>query len=105
MGGNQHVLPVQKMTLPEPRPIGSVFPSSSRSPTRSRQISGTLTPASGHAQRPLDTVNSPLLGGKETITELRYVEYRYYRFVLHPQTGRFIMARYGLKSILLFLPY
>jgi cation-transporting ATPase 13A2 len=89
--GNRHVLPIQKTTLPEPRKPTAVFTSTSRTP---RSADGSLTPANGNGSRArLDAFPSGSFDAKEAVVELRFIEYRYYRFILHPQTGRFVMSR------------
>ncbi|BGP41120.1 hypothetical protein JCM10449v2_005089 [Rhodotorula kratochvilovae] len=104
------ILPLQKLRFPAPIPLSSIFPPSVTLPPAHREdvahpspaaladdagslaggTSGTATPVgTGPAAAPKKKVK---VGGGPTVDELKFVDYRYYRFLLHPD-GHFRMVR------------
>ncbi|KAK4050588.1 hypothetical protein OIV83_003314 [Microbotryomycetes sp. JL201] len=99
------VLPIQTLRFPRPLPLGTVFPPSVRAPpthrdaeTESEQddapevvLSGQTTPngqtgLTNGAGAKLRKVKGPF------VDKVSFVDYRYYRFLLHPE-GDFRMVR------------
>ncbi|GAA6055600.1 hypothetical protein JCM3770_006719 [Rhodotorula araucariae] len=106
------ILPLHTLRFPSPVPLSTIFPPSVTLPPAHREdvanpspaalageddtvsltggTSGTATPVGNGA------VTAPKkkakLGGGPSIDELKYLDYRYYRFLLHPD-GHFRMVR------------
>ncbi|GJN90098.1 hypothetical protein Rhopal_003097-T1 [Rhodotorula paludigena] len=116
----QQILPLQTLRFPTPIPLSTIFPPSVTLPPAHREdvaypkrdpsaegedggsiksltgsngfgsggtTNGTVTPLAGAG-----TKKKVKLGGGPSVSELRFVDYRYYRFLLHPD-GQFRMVR------------
>lgn len=105
--GDFTVLPIQTLELSKPLPTSVVFPPSSRTPPMHRDDPLPPKPAlpawmsslnGAHNSKTASRVGSSAnsIRSKHVgplLSSVRYVEYRYYRFLLHEDTGRFRMAR------------
>ncbi|GAA94241.1 uncharacterized protein L969DRAFT_86359 [Mixia osmundae IAM 14324] len=97
--GDRHIEMLQTISLPGPTPLTDIFaPGCGEPPTSRTDIalaSQTKSQADAEASTPLNgSVKSNRPMRRATmLTEVRYVDYRYYRFLLHPVDNKFRMAR------------
>lgn len=138
--GTTYVVPIKKLSFPNPVPISTVFPPTSEPPPTSRNEAfddsedeataaentttttgptasdGTATPKrapsvgtntptqvqNGFVRNQISKTNGTntpadsgsLKSGKEArLRDFKYVDFRYYRFFLHPISGNFHMSR------------
>ena len=91
------MIPIQTMRFAAPVSVAAVFTQASRPPPNTRSNGALHTPANGTPHRvpgsAAASIRSAKIGKDENIQEIRYVDYRYYRFLLHPKTGLFRLAR------------
>ncbi|GAA5992809.1 hypothetical protein JCM10908_001348 [Rhodotorula pacifica] len=97
------ILPLQTLQLPHPVAVSTLFPPSVQIPPAHREDATTAANTPDNAsidQASLTNGNGgvapkkpskPKVGGP-TVNELKFVDYRYYRFLLHPD-GMFRMIR------------
>lgn len=121
--GTTYVVPIRKLSFQNPIAISTIFPPASLPPPTSRnevldesEISiklhgnGSTPPNGNHEHTPdgngrqsarQSGHNTPadqgsLKSGKEAkLREYMYVDFRYYRFLLHPVSGNFYMSRWA----------
>lgn len=97
------IITVQTLVLPQPLPLSAIFPSSVLTPPAHRDdvvLPPTLVEGS-EANASVLSLGLPALSlnGKAkkskglSISAIRFIDYRYYRFLLHPD-GDFRMVRY-----------
>lgn len=120
--GDAHVVKLKTLIFTDPLPLIAVFPPSLRSPPASRDESAALVslalPSEAESLPPLpqtrhssDTLAQSCNSSStppETIrlTQIKYFDFRYHRFFLHPITMQFRMARdWQDPSWSLSLPY
>ena len=97
--GDQHIVPIERLEFPAPIDLDAIFPRTSRPPPTSREAPITPLP------EPKPAINGSVPGSaaasirsvktdtRRTVTSLRYIDYRYYRLFLHPESGHFRMSR------------
>ncbi|GAA5923044.1 hypothetical protein JCM3775_006234 [Rhodotorula graminis] len=110
------ILPLQTLSFETPVPLSSIFPPSVTVPPAHREdvtnasraevaedeveagsaggTSGTATPVgnNGHSLAGAAPKKKLKVGGGPTVDEIKFLDYRYYRFLLHPD-GHFRMVR------------
>ena len=110
------ILPLQTLSFESPVPLSGIFPPSVTVPPAHREdvtnasraevvedeaeagsaggTSGTATPVgtNGHGLAGAAPKKKLKLGGGPTVNEIKFLDYRYYRFLLHPD-GHFRMVR------------
>ncbi|EGG03284.1 uncharacterized protein MELLADRAFT_22371, partial [Melampsora larici-populina 98AG31] len=106
-GGDGHIVRLETLTFNDPLPLVTVFPPSLRTPPACREQATTvpsLCKSGGGASKTtsprMSTVTlAQSCGSSSTspetvqLTQIKYFDYRYHRFFLHPITMQFRMAR------------
>lgn len=102
------ILPLQILKLPHPVPLGTLFPPSVQIPPAHREDAATAannTPDNASVDEASINGNGTVpkkpskfkAGGGPAVEELKFIDYRYYRFLLHPD-GMFRMVRYVARE-------
>ncbi|KAM0753330.1 hypothetical protein T439DRAFT_299617 [Meredithblackwellia eburnea MCA 4105] len=103
------VLPIQKIDLPKPVPLASIFPPSLVTPPAHREdVAHPAYTNPEEAEASGVSIGAPILDGIATqgngsatpskkyrgmmVSTVKYIDYRYYRLLLHPE-GEFRMVR------------
>lgn len=90
------ILPLQTLRLPTPTPLSILFPPSvSLPPAHRDDVSHPSPSLNGISNGNGATTRrkAQLAAAGSTVDEIQFVDYRYYRFVLHPGDGMFRMVR------------
>ncbi|GAA6024141.1 hypothetical protein JCM10207_001596 [Rhodosporidiobolus poonsookiae] len=108
------ILPLQTLRFATPQPLSSIFPPSVTLPPAHRDdvvhpssaslsLSGGDTPLGNGAGNGAAGKKKPKFGAGPTVDEVKFVDYRYYRFLLHPDGG-FRMVREWKSPLWTSLP-
>lgn len=101
------ILRIQTLTLDRPLPLSAIFPPSVDTPPAHRDdVSHPAYTAPENTNESALSLGLPAIAGETngkakklkntTVTEVRYIDYRYYRLLLHPE-GEFRMVRYAVS--------
>ncbi|EGU11382.1 Ca-transporting ATPase [Rhodotorula toruloides ATCC 204091] len=91
------ILPLQTLRLPAPTPLSTLFPPSVTLPPAHRDdVSHPSSPSLNgisNGNGATARKKAQLAAAGHTVDEIQFVDYRYYRFILHPGDGMFRMVR------------
>ncbi|BGP33107.1 hypothetical protein JCM10296v2_004896 [Rhodotorula toruloides] len=91
------ILPLQTLRLPAPTPLSTLFPPSVTLPPAHRDdVSHPSSPSLNgisNGNGATARKKAQLAAAGHVVDEIQFLDYRYYRFILHPGDGMFRMVR------------